>query len=68
MDYDFDRVVAMDSREKWKTVHQRQQAKLEMIRESKKTGHHLVRLGDNYDVIDDDQRKFLDVLKNKTKD
>jgi len=65
IDYDFDRVVALDSQEKWKTVHKRQQAKLEMLRGSSKTGRHLVRSGDSYEMIGDDERDRLDDLRTK---
>ena len=65
IDYDFDRVVALDSQKKWKTIHKRQQAKLEMLRGSDKTGRHLVRSGDSYEMIEDEERERIDSIREK---
>ena len=60
IDYDFDRVIHSDSSKKWKVINERQQAKREMVRDSNTSARNIVRVGDTYGVVSNEERAVLD--------
>lgn len=65
IDYDFDRVVALDSKKKWELVNRRQQFKHDLIRGISKSPRNIARVGDNYEVVDD--QELSEMVKKRQK-
>lgn len=60
VDYDFDHVIHSDSNKKWRLIDRRQQAKRELIRGSSTSARNVVRVGDTYGVVGNEERAALD--------